>query len=562
MFADRRIRTSLIAIGADLFLTALKLGLALATGSAALLADAYHSGTDLVVSLVLLGSLVIRHRQERKADARGSERARKLECVLAILVALLILYVPIEILLEVRGREQSEIQHLWLGIGGVLVIIALVFFMARLKQRVGQDTDSPALEADGYHSQVDLFSSLAVLVSLMGTLVGLYLDEIVALIIALLIGVAGIELLISGLRGLHQKRELDPVSLLDPIGQWLASFPLGQKLSRLYQSTQPLLRRLRWLTPIGLILFWLSSSWVSVPFGYTGIQTRWGQAIQTNLEPGSHWIRPWPVDRVSLVRQGEIRSSLAGSRVHLLEDHNIGRLWREIKANRVHEDQALYLVTRDENLLDIQFELQYRLLDPASLSLRIADLETLVDRYTEAALWHQTARRSFDQVLNTSHQGFSQSIAQKVTADLSSLGVVIEVVDAQVQSLQPPALVVPVYRDLLNAEQEKRQQQNRAEAQQIHDLLLANAERVQERAQVDSDNRERALIAQGKAQRFKRIARVFDKEGEALRFEQRLQTLTKVLKDKPLWLTDPAFDAQDLRLWGPQGFLQEPSQRR
>jgi len=82
MFADRRIRTSLIAIGADLFLTALKLGLALATGSAALLADAYHSGTDLVVSLVLLGSLVIRHRQERKSDAQGSERARKLECFL------------------------------------------------------------------------------------------------------------------------------------------------------------------------------------------------------------------------------------------------------------------------------------------------------------------------------------------------------------------------------------------------------------------------------------------------------------------------------------------------
>jgi len=138
-------------------------------------------------------------------------------------VALLILYVPVEILLEVRGREQAEINNLWLGIGGVLLIIGLVFFMSRLKRLVGRETDSPALEADGYHSQIDLFSSIAVLVSLMGTLVGLYLDEIVALIIALLIGVAGVELLISGLRGLHQKRELDPVSLLDPVGHWLSS---------------------------------------------------------------------------------------------------------------------------------------------------------------------------------------------------------------------------------------------------------------------------------------------------------------------------------------------------
>jgi len=562
MFADRRIRTSLIAIGADLFLTALKLGLALATGSAALLADAYHSGTDLVVSLVLLGSLVIRHRQERKSDAQGSERARKFECLLAILVALLILYVPIEILLEVRGREQAEINNLWLGIGGVLLIIGLVFFMSRLKRLVGRETDSPALEADGYHSQIDLFSSIAVLVSLMGTLVGLYLDEIVALIIALLIGVAGVELLISGLRGLHQKRELDPVSLLDPVGHWLSSFPLGQKLSALYRNTQNFRRRLRWLLPTALLLIWLSSSWVQVPFGYTGIQTRWGEAVRMDLAPGGHWKWPWPVDRVALVSRGELRSSLVGSRVHLLENQSLDRLWRDIKANRVHEDQALYLVTRDENLLDIQFELQYRLLEPAQLSLRIADLESLVTRYSEAALWHQTARRSFDEVLNNSHHGFARSIADKVKADLSALGVHIKVVDAQVQSLQPPALVVRVYRDLLNAEQEKRQQQNRAEAQQIHDLLMANAERVKNHAQVDSDNRERRLVAEGEVQRFRRLAQMFARESEALSFEQQLQTATQVLSDKPLWLTDPALDSQDIRLWGPEGFLKDASQRR
>ena len=132
MLSDRRIRTSLIAIGADLLLTGAKVGLALLTGSAALRADAYHSGTDLVVSLVLLVSLIIRFRQERKG-AQAGQKARMLESLLAIAVALLILYIPVEILLELNARSAEDVRFLWAGILGVLVILALVHFMARLK---------------------------------------------------------------------------------------------------------------------------------------------------------------------------------------------------------------------------------------------------------------------------------------------------------------------------------------------------------------------------------------------------------------------------------------------
>ena len=66
---DRRVRTSLFSIGTDIFLTCVKGILAAITGSVAILADAYHSFSDLIVSCTVLTGILLRRRQEQKADS-------------------------------------------------------------------------------------------------------------------------------------------------------------------------------------------------------------------------------------------------------------------------------------------------------------------------------------------------------------------------------------------------------------------------------------------------------------------------------------------------------------
>ncbi len=554
MFNDRRIRTSLIAIGADLLLTSAKVALAMLTGSAALLADAFHSGTDLVVSLVLLVSLVIRFRQERKGAAAG-QKARMLEALLAIAVALLILYIPVEILLELNTRTSEDVRYLWAGILGVLIILALVHFMAKLKTYVGRETDSPALEADGYHSKIDLFTTLAVLASLVGLLVGINIDEPVALIIALLIAVAGIELLVSGIQGLRYRQELDPISLLDPVFAWLAQRSFSQPLSRIVRALGHLLFRFRWLPVGGVAIIWLSTSVHFISAGYTGVHSQFGDPLDIGLSSGLHLTMPWPVDTLKQVAQGAVYSVQVGSRHTLPVEERAGSLWREVKAPQAHEDPAHYLVTQDENLIDVQFALQYRLDNPAGLSLQVQDVPALVTRTTEAALWKQAARYTFARLLVHSHHDFAESVATQVQTELQSLGVAIHIVDAQILALQPPAVAVSAYRDLLNAEQEKRQYQTRAEAQQIHDRLMARAERTQQQATVVAEARERVLQTEGAIERFVRLAEVFRVHSEAVAFEQQLQNATDTLSGRTLWLTDPTLASDDPRLWGPQGVL-------
>ncbi|WP_197475759.1 cation transporter, partial [Oleiphilus sp. HI0043] len=127
MFSDRRIRTSLIAIVADLILTAIKLVTSWITGSTALLADAYHSLSDILVSLTLLCGICIRVSVEKGRLSISEEKAHQLESILAIIMSCLILYVPVEIIQEIKSQEAEDLQHLWVGIVGILLCIAIAW---------------------------------------------------------------------------------------------------------------------------------------------------------------------------------------------------------------------------------------------------------------------------------------------------------------------------------------------------------------------------------------------------------------------------------------------------
>ncbi|VUD67955.1 Modulator of FtsH protease HflK [Thalassocella blandensis] len=598
MFKDRRIRTSLIAIAADIVLTGLKAGLAIVTGSAALLADAYHSGADLIVSLVLLGSLFLRYREENRQESSAALGqasafgfARRVECILAIAVSFVILYVPFEILSELDQRSDETLQFLWVGIGGVLVVIAIVHFMARFKTHVGRETDSPALEADGYHSKIDLFSTIAVLVSLVGSLVGIYLDEIVAIIIAVMIGIAGLELLVSGVRSLIRGDDLDQISVIESLFEWFGHIPIFRFFvagGKAFVSLLFVFRKylLSVLLPL-LVAAWLLSGFLVVPFGYVGVKERFGASNFSGMESGLHYRLPWPIETVTLLEKGRVLSTTVGSRVAIvsenesenvsnenISDHGVkqaisekstsasDKLWRAIKASRVHNDETLYLATGDENLLDIQFAFQYRIVDPLFIYLHTRDVENTVHRFVEHALWREAAQHSFDSILQNSHHEFSDRISKRVEIALAGVGIDVVTVDAQVQMLQPPAMVVPVYRDLLNAFQEKQQRQNRAEAQRAEDLLIANAERVTGKAQVAVEALERKLRAEGEVERFNQLAKVHAGHAEAVEFNQYIHTLVKNLEGKSKVLTDPRIEKTDHRVWGVPGAVGVKEERK
>lgn len=550
MINDRRIRTSLVAIGADIVLTAIKVVLALFTGSAALLADAYHSATDFIVSLILLCGIIIRERQEKKQSETGIKLARRIESILAIAVALIILYVPVEIVQQIQGNKSEQIENVWYGILGMLVVIAIVFFMARLKTHVGKETDSIALEADGYHSMVDLFSSFAVLLSLIGFMIGLYLDNIVALLIAVMIAVSGLELLVSGFRSLIKGSEFDQLSFVDVVVEFTKKVPIGERILTTIQSALNRLFKWRYRLLTLLAGLYLLSGFSQVPYGATGVKQVFNQSVGEPLSPGLHYSAPWPMGGVLIVDAAKVYTVFVGSSVALKHSSEASHgIWREIKQNRVLSEDVPYMVTGDENLIDINFTLHYRLSQPIEAILQTENIEKLVSVYTESSLWKYAGQNAFADIIESSHRAFSDNVASHVKSSLDQMGVAIEIVDAQLQSIQPPAMVVSSYRDVLTAVQEKEQGVNRAIAKRLNDLPTARAQVITQTASTQADAIEKLLEVQGNATRMSQLAQVYRESEQAFKFEHYIDSAADALSGKSLVITDPKISPNDIRDW-------------
>lgn len=552
MIADRRIKTSLVAIAADVLLTVVKFVLAFFTGSAALLADAYHSATDFIVSLILLVGLLIRGKSEQSKNERRIALARKIESILAILVALIILYVPVELISEINTKQNQEIQYLWLGIAGMLGVIGILFFMTHLKTHVGKETDSVALEADGYHSLVDLFSSFAVLLSLIGFMVGIYIDNMVAILIAAMIGLSGIELLISGFRSLIRGSKFDQLSLLDSAIEFVNSLPIGQSIRRFVGMCVSFVKRYRFAMLAAVCLIYVGTGFKQIPLGYTGIQQVFYKSQDKVLLPGLHFNLPWPFGQTVVLADAEIYSVSIGSSIspELAKQHG---LWREIKETRVLSDNANYMVTGDENLVDINFTLQFRLSDATQQYYVIEDVNGLIASFSESALWQQSASSSYAELMQTSHTEFANKLSKQVTADLAAIGINIEVVGAYIQSVQPPALVVSSYRDVFTADQERQQRVNRAIAKRLNDMSKANASVMMEQATVKAQAIETQLSANAEVERIRVLGNIYQSFPAAFMFNRRIDTIGETLANKDLVIIDPAVSNNDIRNWVADG---------
>ena len=129
------------------------------------------------------------------------------------------------------------------------------------------------------------------------------------------------------------------------------------------------------------------------------------------------------------------------------------------------------------------------------------------------------------------------------------MGVAIEIVDAQLQSIQPPAMVVSSYRDVLTAVQEKEQGVNRAIAKRLNDLPTARAQVITQTASTQADAIEKLLEVRGNATRMSQLAQVYRESEQAFKFEHYIDSTADALSGKSLVITDPKISPNDIRDW-------------
>jgi len=247
------------------------------------------------------------------------------------------------------------------------------------------------------------------------------------------------------------------------------------------------------------VVVWLLSGIVRISADEEALVTRFGK-IQAKLPPGLHWRWPAPLERVHREKTGRIRSVSLGFRRNPStegpsrpdENDNPQRANREPlsrtiewtsehnqRGYRPRLDEALIL-TGDEVLVELTADVQYRITHLKNYlfgtSRPAETVPGIVRAVAENALRDVAARTRLTDLLTTKRADIRRECLQLAQQRLRRYKIGVQIVDVNLLDVHPPRPVVPAFRDVANAMEEREQHINDAEGYYVSKVLAAVGE--------------------------------------------------------------------------------------
>jgi len=278
---------------------------------------------------------------------------------------------------------------------------------------------------------------------------------------------------------------------------------------------------------IGLIaaiagLIWLASGFYIVDESQRGVVQRFGKFVEAT-QPGPRWHLPFPVEKVEVVSLSQVRTVEVG--------------YRENVKNKMLKESLM--LTDDENIVDIQFAVQYFLKDPADYLFNNRAPDENVRQAAETAIREVVGKSKMDFVLYEGREQVAAS-ATKLMQDILDRyksGIVIS--KLTMQNAQPPEQVQAAFDDAVKAGQDRERQKN--EGQAYANDVVPRARGTASRLIQEAEGYKASVIAnaEGDASRFKQILVEYEKAPGVTRErmfldmqQQVLSNVSKVLVDQ------------------------------
>jgi cation diffusion facilitator family transporter len=226
-----RRRTALLSVGAAVLLVAIKLVTGLVSGSLAFVAEAVHSGTDLVAALLTLFAVRVAVRPPDREHQYGHGKAEHLaalgESAFLVLVSL---FIAQESLRRLLDGGTHDVEARWWTFAVLAVVIAIDLWRTTASRRAARRHRSAAFAANALHFGSDLAGSLAVLVGLVFVAAGEPAgDAAAALFVAILVVLAAVRLARQSIDVLMDRAAVDAD---ERIRRALAELPVELRRAR------------------------------------------------------------------------------------------------------------------------------------------------------------------------------------------------------------------------------------------------------------------------------------------------------------------------------------------
>jgi membrane protease subunit HflK len=251
-----------------------------------------------------------------------------------------------------------------------------------------------------------------------------------------------------------------------------------------------------------------------------GVVLRFGQ-LQDKTGPGLHFRWPYPIDEVLLpdvTRNNRIqigmRSAAGGSSM------------RAQAARDVPEESLM--LTGDENIVDVDFEVQWKIRDAEKYLFNIQNPESTVKEVAESAMREVVGQSDIQSILTQAREEVRQKVTDLIQKTLDSYSAGIEIVQVQLQKVDPPGKVIDAFRDVqaARADQVRLQNEANAYANRVVPEARGQAERI---LQAAKGYREQTVAdAVGQAARFEKVYEEYAKAPDVTRRRMFLETMERV----------------------------------
>lgn len=270
-----------------------------------------------------------------------------------------------------------------------------------------------------------------------------------------------------------------------------------------------------------VFVVWLASGFYIVDASQRGVVLLFGSYNETT-EPGLRWRLPYPIQSHEIVNLNGVRTVEIG--------------YRGSERNKVLKEALM--LTDDENIVNIQFAVQYILKDPVEFLFNNRSPDEAVMGAAETAVREIVGKSKMDFVLYEGREQIATQAAKLMQDILDRYKSGIMISKVTMQNAQPPEQVQAAFDDAVKAGQDRERQKN--EGQAYANDVIPKAKGTAARLMQEAEGHKQRVIstAEGDASRFKQVQTEYAKAPEVTRQRMYLETMQQVYSNTSKVLID------------------------
>ncbi len=294
--------------------------------------------------------------------------------------------------------------------------------------------------------------------------------------------------------------------------------PQGQEIPLWVEKARILLERYGGYAYLAaaviVLILWMATGFYIVGPGEQGVVRTFGRHSATT-DPGLNYRLPWPIQTVDVVNVASIRRAEIGFRT------TTGRPTAMLEES--------LMLTKDENIVEVQVLIQYRVKDPSSFLFRVQNPEDVLTSTAEVALRSTVGRMLIDDVITERRAEVQSETQLFLERLLDAYQTGILVTDVRLQVADAPQQVRDAFHEVVRAREDRERLVN--EAQAYMEDILPRARGLSRQIQEESIayREERIRRARGEANRFTQVLQEYQRAPDVTRERMHIEAIEEIL---------------------------------